>query len=317
MGIFIAKRIALMLPTLLGVAVITFLMLRVIPGDIVQVRLLADGGNVSEAALEAERKRLGLDGTLPEQFVSYFHGLVRGDLGNSMWSGAPVVEEISSRFPLTLQVAIMATMLAVIVAVPLGTLSALRNGTVVDYAIRFFTMAGLALPGFWVGLLLLLALLRYAGWLPPIMFTPLWEDPWANLSQLIWPALVVGFRFASVLARLIRSSLLDALNEDYIRTARAKGVPERRVVWLHALKNAALPAITVIGLEFALMIGGLVVTEQVFNLNGLGKLFVDSVMHKDFTMIQGMVLLFAVMYMLVNIIVDLIFAAVDPRIRYR
>jgi peptide/nickel transport system permease protein len=313
---YIGNRLLLMIPTLIGVAVITFFLLRVVPGDVVQVKMLADGGAVSPEAIEAERIRLGLNQPLVVQFGQWMVGLFTFDLGRSMWTDRPVIDEIIARFPVTLEVAILATLFAVLLAVPLGTVSALKRGTWIDYAVRLITMGGLALPTFWVGMLLLLALLRYANWLPPINYISIFRDPWGNLTQLMWPAMVVGYRFASVLARLIRSSLLDVLSEDYIRTARAKGVRERTVIWVHALRNALLPAITVIGLEFAFLIGGLVVTEQVFNLNGLGRLFIQSVMHNDFTMIQGMVMMFATIYVLANLTVDLLYAWIDPRIRY-
>lgn len=316
MAAYIARRLLWMIPTLLGVAVLTFFLLRVVPGDIVQVKLMADGGMVSPAAIEAERVRLGLDKPLGTQFVEWMTGLLRLDLGLSMWTGRPVMHEIAARFAVTAQIAVMATLIAVAIAVPLGTISALKRGTWIDYAVRLITMGGLSLPTFWIGMLVLLVLLRYANWLPPITYIPFWQDPWGNFTQLIWPSLVVGYRFSSVLARLIRSSLLDVLGEDYIRTARAKGVKEQVVVRVHALRNALLPAVTVIGLEFAFLIGGLVVTEQVFNLNGLGRLFIQAVQHHDFTMIQGMLLLFAAVYVIANLVVDLIYAAIDPRIRY-
>ena len=313
---YIANRMLMMIPTLVGVAIITFFLLRVVPGDVVQVKMLADGGMVSPEAIEAERIRLWLNQPLMVQFGQWMLGLVTLDLGRSMWTDRAVIDEIIARFPVTLEVAILATLFAVIISVPLGTISALKRGTWIDYVVRLITMGGLALPTFWIGMLLLLALLRYANWLPPINYIPIYRDPWGNLTQLMWPALVVGYRFASVLARLIRSSLLDVLSEDYIRTARAKGVRERTVIWVHALRNALLPAVTVIGLEFAFLIGGLVVTEQVFNLNGLGRLFIQSVMHNDFTMIQGMVMMFATIYVLANLTVDLLYAWIDPRIRY-
>ncbi len=314
---YVVRRILMMIPTLLGVAVITFFILRVVPGDIVEVKMRGDGAIVSVEAIEAERKRLGLDQPLGTQFVNWMVGLATFDLGNSMWTGRPVIQEIAGRFPLTLQTALLATLFAVAVAVPLGTVSALWRGTWVDYAMRLITMGGLALPTFWVGLLLLMGLLWFFNWLPPLTYTPFWKDPVANLSQLIWPAMVVGYRFASVLARLIRSSLLEILGEDYIRTARAKGASERRVIGLHALSNALLPAITVVGLEFAFLIGGLVVTEQVFNLNGLGKLFIQAIKNNDYTMIQGMVMMFAAIYVIANLVVDLLYGAIDPRVRYR
>jgi peptide/nickel transport system permease protein len=311
------KRVLLAIPTLLGVAVLTFFLLRVIPGDIVRVKLMSDGGSVSEELVESERKRLGLDEPLVVQFGEWMAGFVVLDFGNSMWTERPVTKEIGIRFGPTFQIAVMATLLALLIAVPLGTISALKRGTATDLAIRLLTMAGLALPAFWVGMLLLLFLLRTFHWLPSIRYVPIYVDPLANLSQLIWPALVVGVRFSAVLARLIRSSLLEVLGEDYIRTARAKGVRERTVIWVHALRNALLPAITVVGLEFAFLIGGLVVTEQVFNINGLGKLFIEAVTRNDFTLIQGMVMLFATVYIIVNLLVDLLYAVVDPRIRVR
>jgi len=314
---YIANRLLMMVPTLIGVAIITFFILRIVPGDIVEVKMRADGAAVSIEAIEAERARLGLDKPLPVQFADWMRGLVTLDLGQSMWTGRPVISEIATRFQLTFEIAILATLFAVLVAVPLGTVSALWRGTWIDYAVRLITMGGLALPTFWVGLLLLMGLLWFFNWLPPINFTPIYRDPLANISQLIWPAMVVGYRFAAVLARLIRSSLLEILNEDFIRTARAKGASERKIVWVHALGNALLPAITVVGLEFAFLIGGLVVTEQVFNLNGLGKLFIQAISHNDYTMIQGMVMLFATVYVIANLAVDLLYAAIDPRVRYR
>jgi peptide/nickel transport system permease protein len=234
-----------------------------------------------------------------------------------MWTDRPVVDEIATRLELSLQVAIMATFVAVLIAIPLGALAALKRDTWIDYVVRLVSIGGLAIPSFWLGMLIMLTLLAAFNWLPPITFTPIYVDPLANLTQLIWPAVAVGYRYAAVVARMVRSSMLEVLNEDYVRTARAKGVYEKLVVSRHALRNALLPAITVIGLEFAFLIGGLVVTEQVFNLNGIGKLFVQSVSRNDFTLIQGMVMLIALFYVLVNLGVDMLYAALDPRIRYR
>jgi peptide/nickel transport system permease protein len=238
------------------------------------------------------------------------------DFGNSMWTERPVVTEIAGRFELSFQVAIMATIIAVLLAIPMGTLAALFRGTWIDYTVRLVTIGGLSIPSFWFGMLIMLTLLGLFNWLPPITFTPIYVDPVANLTQLIWPALAVGYRYCAVVARMIRSSLLEVMNEDYIRTARAKGVFEKLVVSRHALRNALLPAITVIGLEFTFLIGGLVVTEQVFNLNGIGQLFVLSVSRNDFTLIQGMVMLIAAFYVFVNLAIDLLYAVFDPRIRY-
>ncbi len=313
---YLANRTLMMVPTLFGVAVLIFFLLRVVPGDIVEVKLRGDGGTVSAETLEAERKRMGLDKPLINQFGDWMKGMATFDFGKSMWTDRPVSEEISARIELSIEVAIIASIIAVLIAIPLGTLSALFRDTWIDYVIRLFTIAGLAVPSFWLGMLVILSLLSFFNWLPPITYTPIYVDPIANLSQLIWPAAAVGYRYAAVVARMVRSSIIEVMKEDYIRTARAKGVYERLVVSRHAMRNALLPAITVIGLEFAFLIGGLVVTEQVFNLNGIGKLFVQAVSRNDFTLIQTMVMLIATIFIAVNLIVDVLYAALDPRIRY-
>ena len=314
---YIVNRVLLMLPTLFGVAVLVFILLRMMPGDIVELRYMAEGGNVSPAVIAAERARLGLDRPLLVQFGDWIFGLLRGDLGISMWTGRPVADDIGSRLELSLQVALMATVMATLVAIPLGTLSALFKDRWVDHVVRVIAIAGLAVPSFWLGMIIILTLLLNFDWIPPLTYTPIYEDPWANLSQLIWPAMAVGYRYSAVATRMTRSTLLEVLQEDYIRTARAKGVFERLVVARHAMRNAMLPVVTVIGLEFAFLIGGLVVTEQVFNLNGIGKLFVETVTRGDFTMVQALVMLIAVVFILVNFAVDLLYGVLDPRIRYR
>jgi peptide/nickel transport system permease protein len=313
---YTVNRVLLMIPTLLGVAVLVFFLLRIVPGDIVEIKLRGDGGTVTQETIELERQRLGLDRPLINQFGTWMVGMATLDFGNSMWTERPVVTEIAGRFELSFQVAIMATIIAVLLAIPMGTLAALFRGTWIDYTVRLITIGGLSIPSFWFGMLIMLTLLSLFNWLPPITFTPIYVDPIANLTQLIWPALAVGYRYCAVVARMIRSSLLEVMNEDYIRTARAKGVYEKLVVSRHALRNALLPAITVIGLEFTFLIGGLVVTEQVFNLNGIGQLFVQSVSRNDFTLIQGMVMLIAAFYVFVNLAIDLLYAVFDPRIRY-
>ena len=312
---FIIRRLLLVIPTLVGVAVAVFFLIRIVPGDVVVVKLRADGAQVTEDAIQAERKRLGLDKPLVAQFGDYMIGLAKLDLGKSLWTGESVAKEIAIRFPVSFQVAIMATLIAVLIAIPLGVLSAIYRDTWVDNVIRVVAVSGLAIPGFWLGMLIILMLLAFFNWLPKIGYVSIFQDPITNLSALIWPALSVGYRYAAVVTRMMRSALLEVMREDYIRTARAKGVFQKLVVRRHALRNAMLPVITVIGLEFAFLIGGLVVTEQVFNLNGIGKLFVDASTRGDFTLIQGLVLLIATIFVLVNLIVDLLYAVLDPRIR--
>lgn len=313
---YVIRRIGLAIPTLIGVAVLTFFMLRVLPGDVVEIKLRADGGDVSESAIIAERARLGLDQPLATQFVDWMSGLLTGNLGTSMWTGQSVASEIAIRLPLSLEVALLSCIIAVLIAFPLGTLAAVFRGTPIDYFVRILTIGGLAVPPFWLGMMIIVGLISVFDWLPPLGYVSLFEDPVANLSLLIWPALSVGYRYSSVVARMLRSTILEVLEEDYIRTARAKGVAERMIVAKHAMRNALLPAITVLGLEFAFLIGGLVVTEQVFSLNGIGLLFVESVLHNDFTMIQGLVMTVATGFVLINLIIDLLYAALDPRIRY-
>ena len=315
---YILTRLVLMIPTLLGVIVLVFVLLRVVPGDVVEMRF-ASGQNqfVDQKLMAAERAKLGLDKPLWAQFIDYLGGLLRLDLGRSMWTGSPITEEVKLRFALSLQLALMATVVATVLAIPLGILAALRQDTWVDYFVRVFSIAGLAMPSFWLGILLILGLLVIFKWLPPMVYTPLWVNPWQNLAQLVWPAVAVGYRYSAVATRMTRSAMLEVLREDYIRTARAKGLFQKLILSRHALKNAMLPVVTVIALEFAFLLGGLVVTEQVFNLNGLGLLFVQAIAHRDYTLTQALVLLVATTFIVVNFLVDLTFAWIDPRIRYR
>ncbi|MCI0547854.1 MAG: ABC transporter permease [Candidatus Rokubacteria bacterium] len=314
---YLLKRFLLMFPTLLGVAVLIFFLMRVVPGDIVELRMMGDRGTASQEAIDKERVRFGLDRPLWEQFLSWLWGAARLDFGRSMWTGAPIWDEIKLRFALSFQVAVMATVVAVLLAIPLGVIAALRQDTWVDYAVRIFSIAGLATPSFWLGIVFILMLLVIFKWLPPMVYTPFWVNPWDNLAQLIWPALTVGYRYSAVATRMTRSAMLEVLREDYIRTARAKGLVEKLILTRHALKNAMLPVATVIAIEFAFLIGGLVVTEQVFNLNGIGLLFVQAVAHRDYTLVQALVLLVAGTFIVVNFLMDVMYAWLDPRIRYR
>jgi peptide/nickel transport system permease protein len=303
-----------MIPTLIGVAVLTFVIMRAVPGDIVGLKYA--GSPVPQSVIDEERHLLGLDKPMWEQFTDWMGEISRFDLGTSLWTGHSVAEEIQIRLPLSIELAIIATLLAITIAIPLGVLAAVRQDTWVDYAIRLFSIGGLAMPSFWIGLLMVLATITLFGWAPPLVFTAITDDPIANLAQMALPALSVGYRYSAVSMRMTRSTVLEVLREDYVRTARAKGVQESLVVMRHALRNALLPVITVISLEFAFLIGGLVVTEQVFNLNGIGKLLVDAVAHRDYTLIQALVLLLASVFVLINFIVDMVYVVLDPRIRY-
>ena len=306
-----------MIPTLFGVAALIFLVLRVLPGDIVELKYAGTGSYAPPEALARERAQLGLDQPVWKQFITWIVGIARLDFGISMWTGQPITHEIAIRLELSIELAVMATLVAVLLSIPLGAIAAVKQDTWMDYFVRIFSIAGLAIPSFWLGIVIILAFVIYFRWLPPLTFTSLWVDPKANLIQLIWPALAVGYRYSAVATRMTRSAILEVLREDYIRTARAKGVWERAVLIRHALKNALLPVITVIGIEFAFLVGGLVVTEQVFNLNGIGKLFVEAITQRDYTMVQSLVLLTSFVFIFVNFLVDLINAYLDPRVRYR
>jgi peptide/nickel transport system permease protein len=314
---YVANRLLLMIPTLLGVAIITFVLLRVVPGDVVQLKLAGDGGQVAPEVLDQERARLGLNKPMGVQLVDWLLGAARLDFGLSMWTGRPIVQEVLIRLELSVQLMVMATAVATLVALPLGIAAALKQNTWVDYVVRIVSIAGLAVPSFWLGIVIILVLLVTFGYSPPLSFTPLLVDPVANLSQLIWPALAVGYRYSAVVTRMTRSTLLEVLREDYVRTARAKGVREQAVVVRHALRNALLPVVTVIGLEFAFLLCGLLVTEQVFNLNGVGKLMVEAVLRRDYTMTQALILLVAAVFIVMNFLVDLLYVWLDPRISYR
>jgi len=319
---YILKRLLLMVPTLLGAAALVFMLLRLIPGDICEMRMAGTGGYFDQSAIDQCRVEMGIDKPKLVQFGNFLWGIAHFDFGTSMWTGQPVTSEIALRFQLSLQVAIMATIVAIVIAIPLGTISAVKQNTWIDYVVRGISIAGIAMPGFWLGILIILGLLITtqhllgSPWMPPIQYRPIWEDPVYNLSMLIWPAVATGYRYSAVATRMTRSALLEVLREDYVRTARAKGLWEQLIIKRHALKNAMLPVITVIGIEFAFLMGGLVVTEQVFNLNGLGKLFVESVINNDYNMTQSLVMLVVMVFVMVNFLVDLCYAWVDPRIRY-
>jgi peptide/nickel transport system permease protein len=318
MRAYLAKRLLLVIPTLLGVASVVFVIMRVVPGDVALLILGGDdGGRIDRAQLAAMHRQLGLDQPLLVQFGHWLWGVLHFDFGNSLWTGRPVMEELVVRLPLSLELAVLATIVSVLLAIPLGMVAALRQDTWVDYVVRVISIGGLAIPSFWVGILIILLLVIYFGWGPPLEYTLPWVDPWANFQQMVWPVVTVGYRYAAVTTRMTRSTLLEVLRDDYIRTAWAKGLGERAVVFRHALKNAMLPVITLIGTEFAFLIGGLVVTETVFTLNGVGRFVVDAVAHRDYPVVQALVFVIAFGFVVVNLLIDLTYAWFDPRIRYR
>jgi peptide/nickel transport system permease protein len=319
---YIVTRVLMAIPTLVGAAALIFVLMRLIPGDVCVIRMGSGGAHVDQAAVDLCHHQLGLNDPMIVQFFHFLMSYVTFDFGNSMWSGNPVTQEIASRLPVSLEVAIMATVIAILLAIPLGTLSALRENTALDHVVRVVAIAGIATPSFWLGIMSLILVLNVSAmatgtpWLPPIDYVPLWQDPIRNLSMVLLPAITVGYRYSAVTMRLTRSAMLEVMREDYIRTARAKGLLEQIIVNRHALKNALLPVVTLIGIEFAFLIGGLVITEQVFNLNGIGRLLVQAVQNQDNVLAQALVMLVVAVFVFTNLVVDLLYAWLDPRIRY-
>lgn len=318
MWAYTIRRILLMLPTLFGGALLVFALMNVVPGDIALLIIGGDqGGDIDPQELNALREQLGLTRPLHVQFLSWLWRAVQFDFGTSLWTGEAIVHELLIRLPLTLEVAFFSTIISTVIAIPLGTLAAIRQDTWVDYAIRVFSIGGLAIPSFWSALLILLFLVLVFEWGPPIEFFWITDDPWENFKKMVWPIATIGYRFAAVATRMTRSTVLEVMREDYIRTAWAKGLKERVVVLKHVLKNALLPVITIIGTELDVLLGGLVVTETVFTLNGVGGFLVDAIAHRDLPVVQALVLMSIVITVVVNLIVDLLYVWLDPRISYR
>lgn len=314
---YILRRILLMIPTLLGAVTLIFLLMRLLPGDVALYILGSDeSGEVDQVQLQQIRQELGLDKPLVVQYGRWVWGAARLDFGNSYWTRQPVIEELGRRYPITATLALLSLFLSTFIAIPLGVVSAVRQDSGIDYASRVFVIMGLSLPSFWLAILVILALVHFFSWLPPLDYAPFWVDPWLNFKQLVFPALITGYRLSAIGARMTRSSLLEVLRDDYVRTARAKGLKERIVVLKHAFRNALLPVITIVGVELLVLFGGLVVIETVFTIPGIGKFLVDAVIHRDYTSIQALVFMFTLFVVTVNLLVDVVYAILDPRIRY-
>ncbi len=315
---YIIRRLLLTVPTLLGAAVLVFCLMQVIPGDIALLIIGGDqGGDIDPDELQALREQLGLTQPLHMLFLSWLWSVIRLDFGVSLWTGQTVLSELLIRLPLTLEVAILATTISTLLALPLGTLAAIRQDTWVDYVIRVFSVGGLAIPSFWTGILILLFLVLWFEWGPPLEFVSPFDAPGENFKKMVWPIVTVGYRFGAVTTRMVRSTVLEVIREDYIRTAWAKGLRERVVVVKHVLRNALLPVVTIIGTEFDVLLGGLVVTETVFTLNGIGGFLVDAIAHRDLPVVTSLVLISTFVTVFVNLAVDLLYCWLDPRISYR
>jgi peptide/nickel transport system permease protein len=316
---YFVRRLLLFVPTLILASMMVFTLMWIVPGDAAMMILTGEGesGRVKPEDLERLRHDLGLDRPFYIQYGDWLAHVVVGDLGDSIWYKIPVIDELKARFPVTLQLAVMAMLMATIAAVPLGILSAVTQDSWIDYGCRVFTLVGVALPFFWTGILMVYALAYFFGWLPPLGYATLWEDPLTNLQQLVFPALALAFYEMAFTARVTRSAMLEVLREDYIRTARSKGIRENRVIARHALKNAILPIITISGYQFGRLLGGVIIIEVIFVVPGMGTLLINSIVHRDFVMIQGMILMVAAVILALNLVIDLLYAMLDPRIRYQ
>ena len=296
-------------------SVVIFVLLRLAPGNMVDI-LFSTGGYVSESDKQAIMKELGIDRPVWVQYLDWLRDLMTGNLGKSYRYDLPAWAIIKPLLPVTIELAILSTIIAILLGVPTGVISAVRQDTALDYALRVFSLAGLSMPSFWLGMVIILVVVAWIGWIPPMTYVSPAENFKIHLVQFLLPALAVGYRSSALIARITRSALLEVMREDYIRTAWAKGQSGRVVIWRHALKNAMLPVITVIGIEFAFLIGGLVVTETVFNLPGVARLLVQAILWRDYPVVQNLVMLIAVVVILSNLFVDMLYGWLDPRVRY-
>ncbi len=315
MRTYILRRLLAIAASLFGVSIIVFVMMRLIPGTVVE-QLLGQSALISEETLRSLRAFFGLDRPWYVQYADWVGGLLRGDLGTSWRSDRPVLTLILSRLPVSGELAVLAVAWSLLLGIPLGALSAQRRGTASDQSIRFASTLGLSVPAFWQGTLLILLFSVYLQWMPSLQWIPITQNLWGNVSIMVLPALTLGTATAAMITRMTRSSMLDVLGQEYIRTARAKGVHEPRVVSHHALRNALIPVITVAGVQMGYILGGIVVVEDVFSLPGIGRLLLDAIFQRDYPVVQGTILLGAALFMLLNFVVDLLYAVIDPRIRY-
>ncbi len=310
---YIIRRLLLLIPTLFLVSFAVFGMIRMIPGDIVEVMVSEQGYADDEEEL---RKILGVDKPLVNQYLIYMKKVFQGDLGRSLWSGEPVVNEIARRFPVSITMACMALLWTVVVGISLGVLSALFQDTWLDYILRIYAIGWLSIPGFWVATMVVVFGSMYLGWVPAMNYTPFLKDPMANLSQFFVPSVILSLVLSASIMRMTRTMMLEVMREDYIRTARAKGLSTWTVVLRHALKNAMIPVITIMGLQLAFLFGGTIIMEHVFLLPGIGSYMLEAITWRDYPVIQGIVLFVASALMIINLIVDLLYAVFDPKIKY-
>ena len=314
MHVYLARRLLLVFPTLLGVSILVFMLVRMLPGDAVTM-LLQDYAYAKDA--DEMRARLGLDRPIYVQYLEWVGGVVRGDLGTSLRNKTPVADELFNRMPVTAELGLIAMVIGLLIAIPVGVIAAVRQDTWSDYIGRSAAIGMLAIPSFWLGTLVVTLPSVWWSWTPPLRYTRLTDDPYKNLSQMIIPAILLGFALSGALMRLTRAQMLEVLRQDYVRTATAKGLAEGSVVIRHALKNAFIPVLTLLGLQVSILVGGTVVLESVFVLPGMGRYLLEAVQYRDYPVIQALNLVFAVVIVLANLLVDLLYGWLDPRVRYQ
>src|ERR1700736_771592 len=315
MWAFLGRRLAVAALTIVGMSVVIFVLLRIAPGNIVDL-VFQSAGFVDPSEKQRLAHELLLDRPVAVQYGHWAAAFIHGDLGKSYRYGLPAWQIVRPRIPITVELAILALAVSIAVGLPTGVVSATRQNTWLDYGLRIFSLAGLSMPAFWLGMIVILLLVRTFGWIPSMLYIAPWVDLRAHLLQFMFPALTAGYRSAALINRITRSSMLEVLREDYVRTGRAKGLAGRAVVYRHALKNALLPVVTVIGTEFAFLIGGLIVTETVFNLPGVARYLVDAILWRDYPVVQNLVMFIAIVVVLTNLAVDLLYVRLDPRVRY-
>ncbi len=312
---YLLRQIFLAIPALLGVLIITFLLMRAVPGDVV-TQLVGLEGNVSQERMDEMRRMFGLDLPVHVQFRQWMGAALKGDLGSSIRTGRPILQDLAMRFPVTIELTVLSLFIALIISIPLGVVAALNRGSLLDAVISIFALLGLSIPGFFLGILLILLFSLELRLLPPAGYVPIQESLYQNLRHMVLPSVSLGLVLSAAITRIVRSSMLEILARDYVRTARAKGLSARKVTYRHALRNALIPVITVIGLQFGSLLGGSIIIEQVFSLPGVGRFALDGINLRDYPIVQGAVIIIAASFILVNLIVDLIYSLIDPRIRY-
>lgn len=313
MAAYVVRRVLLMLVTLVGMSILIFVLLRLVPGNIADI-LFDSAGFIDPAEKAQIEAELGLDLPVWQQYLAWIGGLMQGDLGFSYVSELPAWDELAPRIPITVKLALLALFFSILFGLPLGVISAVRQDQPIDYVVRVISLSGLSLPSFWLALLILMAFVHYFGWIPIYTNPP--ASLWEELALYSIPAAAVGFRSSALIMRLTRSSMLEVMRQDYIRTARAKGAGENAVNYRHALQNAVLPVVTIIGIEAAFLIGGLIVTETVFNIPGVARFIVEAIQWRDYPIVQNLVMFIAIVVVVMNFLVDLLYVALDPRIKY-